>query len=270
MKTFATNLSTLLPEGIILPSELIQTFDWIEDQGWMTVHRSGAPEDHALMIYPKTLQSHPAKSHFGFVGTTLGYSAHWSAPDPVVDNRIAEIGETSGDGGRLAIWRDEAGKQQFVHIGHETLGVITDDLLVLLQFLAMGYPEPGYLPATDWTPIACFLANQGVEQLDDLPSEDHPILPTDFQAFLKQQFALDIPATARDLGIMPFPEYHDADTMDPFARWIAASTPAPSEADLAYELELMRRVESLGLTDDDSSDTIMGKIGSLFNLKSKK
>lgn|GEM_PF-1096866 len=270
MKTFARNLASLMPDGISLPPQLIETFDWLEDQGGLVVHGSGAPEDHALMLYPKELKNHPFKCHFAFVGTALTYTDHWPTPDPVIDARIAEIAETSGDGGRLAIWLDDEGKQQFVHIGHETLGVITDDPLVLLQFIAMGYPEPGFLPQTDMTPMECYLADQGVARLEDLTPEDRPVMPTAFQAFLNQRFNLAIPATACDLGITDFPEYHDTDTSDPFARWIASATPAPSDADLAYELELMRTVETLDLKDDDTSDAIMAKIGSLFNSQSKK
>lgn len=76
-----------------------------------------------------------------------------------------------------------------------------------------------------------------------------------------------MPATARDLGIVNFPEYHDAETTDPFAQWITAATPEPTAEELAYELELMRTVESLDLQDTDSTDTIMQKIGSLFQSK---
>ncbi len=118
--------------------------------------------------------------------------------------------------------------------------------------------------------MACYLAAQGVARVEDLPPADRPALPTGFQTFLKQRFDLDIPATARDLGITDFPQYHDTDTTDPFARWIAVATPAPSDDDLAYELELMRRVETLDLKDDDDSDAIMAKIGSLFNSQSEK
>jgi hypothetical protein len=270
VKTFANNLAALMPEGITLPPELTQTFDWLEDQGGLVVRRAGAPEDHTLMIYPPELHNHPAASHFGFVGTALPYTSNWTTPDPSVDARIAEIGETSGDGGRLAIWLDDAGKQHFVHIGHDTLGVITDDPAVLLQFLAMGYPEPGYLPQTDRLPLACYLSNVGVDRIEDLPEQDRPVPPVAFQTFLKHRFNLDIPATAQDLGITPFPEYHDSDTDDPFARWIAANTPEPNDADLAYELELMRAVETLDLKDDDTSDAIMAKIGSLFTSNSGK
>lgn len=39
------------------------------------------------------------------------------------------------------------------------------------------------------------------------------------------------------------------------------------DADLDYELELMRTVETLGLKNDDSSDAIMQKLGLLFQSK---
>lgn len=270
MKVFGKNLASLLPRGIILPPELLETFDWLEDQGGLVVKRSGAPQDHALMIYPEHLQRHPAKSHFGFVGSTDPFTCHWSTPDPEIDNRIAQIAETSGDGGRAAIWLDEDGKQQFVHIGHDTLGVITDDPLVFLQFIAMGYPEPGSLPQTDWTPTACFLADKSVTRIEDLPTADRPVLPTDLQGFLEQRFNVSMPATARDLGITGFAEYHAPEPTDPFARWIKEAAPDPTAVDLAYELELMRTVEALDIQDTDSSDTVMEKIGSLFNSSPKK
>jgi len=266
VKVFAQNLAKLMPAGITLPPELIQTFDWMEDQGWLHIREGAAPEDHWLAFYPADYIGHPMASHVTFGGTALPFTDHWSTPEPSIDARIAEIGETSGDGGRVAIWLDDAGKQQFVHIGHDTLGIITDDPLVLLQFLAMGYPEPGALEDTTLTPLQATLEFHGASSSAELAEDDLPVVPTALQAFLKSHFALDMPDTAHDLGIRNFPEYH-SDTTDPFALWIAATTPEPTEADLAYELELMRTVESLNLDDADSSDVIMEKIGSLFSSK---
>ncbi len=270
MKTFAQNLAKLAPDWVTLPPQLVETFDWLEDQGWHYIRAAAQPEDHYLLIYPPEHQNHPVTSHVGFGGTTLPYTDHWPTPDPDIDNRIFEFGETSGDGGRVAIWRDDDDNQQFVHIGHDNLGIITDDPLVLLQFLAMGYPEPGFLQQTTVTPIQAYLDYHGVEQLSDFHPDDTPILPTALQGFLKERFALDLPATGHDIGIINFPAYDDPDTTDAFARWITASTPAPSEADLAYEQELLRRVESLDLKDDDTSDTVMQKIGTLFQSKDEK
>jgi len=267
MKSFAQNLAALMPDGITLPGALIEAFDWLEDQGWHNIRGTGQPEDHWLSIYPPELLNHPVSSHVIFGGTTLPYTGHWAAPEPAIDARIAEIGETSGDGGRVAIWRDDAGTLRFVHIGHDSLGVITDDPLVLLQFLAMGYPEPGALERTDVTPAEAILEHHGITDRTALGPGDQPAAPQAFQAFLKQRFDLDIPARASDLGINDFAQYGDTDATDPFARWIAAATPEPTDADLAYEMELMRTVEALDIKDTDSTDIIMGKIGSLFQSK---
>lgn len=267
MKIFAQNLAKLAPDWVTLPPELIETFDWLEDQGWHNTREAGQPEDHYLLIYPPAFKNHPAVSHLAFGGTTLTYTGHWSTPDPDIDNRLFEFGETSGDGGRLAIWLDDEGKQQFVHLGHDTLGIITDDPTVLLQFLAMGYPEPGYLPQTNVTPIQAYLDYHGVQHLSDFAPNETPVMPTALQGFIKERYNLDMPATAHDTGITEFPAYGDATTSDAFALWITALTPAPTEAELAYEQELLRRVETLDLNDDDSSETIMNKIGTLFQSK---
>lgn len=266
MKVFAQNLTSLMPDGITLPPELIETFDWMEDQGWHHIRDTGAPEDHWLSFYPAEHLNNPVASYVTFGGSTLPFTGHWSAPDPNVDARIAEIAETSGDGGRVAIWLDEAGKQHFVHIGHDTLGVITDDPLILLQFLAMGYPEAGALDDTALTPLQATLDYHGVSNVSEFADDEQPVVPTALQGFLKDRFDLDMPATAHDLGITNFPEYQ-TDTSDPFATWVNAATPEPTEAELAYELELMRTVESLDIKDTDSADTIMQKIGSLFESK---
>lgn len=267
MKTFAQNLAALMPDWVNLPTELVETFDWLEDQGSHHVREGGAPEDHWLSIYPAQYLSHPGASHVTFGGSTLPFTGHWSAPDAKIDNRIAEIATTSGDGGRAAIWLDQSGKQQFVHIGYDTLGIITDDPLVFVQFMAMGYPEPGALEGTDLTPLQSALDYNGHETLDNFAPEDLPVPPVAFQIFLHDRFGLTMPATARDIGIGDFTEYGDTESTDAFARWVTSVTPEPTEADLAYEMELMRTVDSLDLKDSDSSDEILQKIGTLFKSK---
>ena len=267
MKVFTQNLMKLAPEWAALPSELIQTFDWMEDQGWLHMREGGQPEDHWLSIYPDQFLNHPSASNVTFGGTSLTLTGHWETPDPALDNRLFEIGETSGDGGRLAIWRDDTGTQQFVHLGHDNAGIITDDPLVVLQFLAIGYPEPEILEQTDMTPQQAFFDYHGIYDMNKFSPEDRPVYPLAFQGFLKQRFGLGMPASARAIGIADFAPYHDSEAADPFARWIAEITPPPSEAELAYEMELMRTVESLNIKDDDETETIMSKIGTLFQAK---
>ncbi|MBB3994048.1 hypothetical protein GGR95_001689 [Sulfitobacter undariae] len=267
MKTFAQNLTSLMPTGITLAPELIEAFDWLEDQGWHRVRDGGQPEDHWLSIYPEDQRNQAGASYVVFGGTTLPFTSHCSAPNPDVDNRIAEIATTAGDGGRAAIWLDEHGKQQFIQLGHDNASIITDDPLVFLQYLAMGYPEPGALEGTDITPLQSALEYHGFGSASDFAPNLSPILPIAFQGFLQNRFNLDIPATARDLGIKDFVEYNDEGTTDPFALWLTSVTPEPTEAELAYEMELMRTIDSLNLQDSDSSETILEKIGTLFNPK---
>jgi len=267
MKIFAQNLTALMPAGITLAPELIEAFDWLESQGWHQVRDGGKPEDHWLSIYPEDQRNQAGASHVVFGGTTLPFTSHWSTPNPDVDNRIAEIATTAGDGGRAAVWLDDNGKQQFIQLGHDSVGIITDDPLVFLQSLTMGYPEPGALEGTDITPLQSTLEYHGYETTAEFLLDEKPILPAAFQTFLKDRFNLDTPATARDLGIADFGAYHDEDTTDAFAGWLASVTPEPTEAELAYEMELMRTIDSLNLQDSDSSDTILEKIGTLFNPK---
>jgi len=267
MKTFAQNLMKLAPDWATLAPELIETFDWLEDQGWLTIRKDGQPEHYTLLIYPPELANHFGASHVGFGGTTLKYTSHWSTPNTEVDNRIFEIGTTSGDGGRLVLWLDEDGKQQFVQMGHDNAGIISDDPRVVLQFLAMGYPEPAALEQTDITPLQAFFDYHGVYDLDEIDPAEHPVAPTALQAFLKERFGLDMPATARAIGIADSAPYQDEETADPFNRWLAAMTPEPTQEELDYIDNLMRTVESLDLKDDDSSQTLMQKIGTLFKSK---
>lgn len=257
----------LAPDWVTLAPELIETFDWLEDQGWLNIRDAGRPEDHWLAIYPPELVDHYGASHVTFGGTNAKYTGHWSTPETDVDDRIFEIATTAGDGGRAAIWRDGDGKQKFIHMGHDTTGIISDDPLVFLQFLAMGYIEPGSLERTDLTPLEGFFEYHGVDSMEDVAPEERLIAPTAFQAFLKARFSLDMPDTARAIGINDFHYYQDPDTSDPFNRWLTSVTPPPTQAELDYIDSLMRTVESLDLKDDDSPDTLMQKIGSLFKGK---
>lgn len=81
MKTFAQNLMKLAPDWATLPPELVDTFDWLEDQGWLGIRDPGQPEDHWLSIYPAEQCDHFCASFVTFGGTTLKYTGHWSAPN---------------------------------------------------------------------------------------------------------------------------------------------------------------------------------------------
>lgn len=269
---FVQNLTTLMPPEMTLAPELVQTFDWLENQGWMTIREEGMPEDHLLWIYPPDMAQEQNASMVTFGTATLSYTSHWSAPDPSVDARIFEIAGTSGDGGRAAIWLDDAGKQWFVHLGHDVIGVISDDPVVLLQWLAMGYGEPGAMEATDLTPTQLAMNFEGAESEAELAEYGAlPLMPQAFQSYLEQTFGRPLPATARDLGIADFTYYDDPDSSDPFVRWLASVTPPPTEEELAYIAELEKVAAEmnfddleLDLDDDPEPKGFLGKLKGLF------
>jgi len=211
--SFADTLTKRFPGDQTLAPELMQTLNWMEDQGWLQTGRAGP----YMPVYPSSQMDDPTISFAHFMGTDLRYTAHWSTPDPSVDQRIAEIAVTSGDGARAAIWTDAAGDQWFVHLGHDTLGVISRDPLVFLQFMAMGYIEPGMLEQTSVTPLQDAMDANGITELTDFSPADLLTPPVALQTYLADTFNLTFPATAADLGIADFTSY-GLDTLKGFLR----------------------------------------------------
>ena len=134
-------------------------------------------------------------------------------PPPEVMARIVKFASAAGDGGCLSFWVDDNGQQRIVLFDHGMPFVLTDDPLVALQFLAMGYPEPAALNDATLSPAAYALAE----------GYDPPLLPTAFRTFLEDRFALSIPNSAADLGItIP------SDTAsDPVRDWLSEVMPEP-------------------------------------------
>ena len=268
--TFTKTLTSLMPQGMTLAPELAKTFDWMESQGWMMIHEPGDPLDHWMPIYPPSIEEKSNTSFVSFGTSGLAYTGHWSTPNPAVDARIFEIATTSGDGGRAAIWIDDAGKQWFVHLGHDALGVISDDPLVLLQWLAMGYHEPGALEITDITPLASLLEYHGYESTDEFEEDEGlTIPPTDFQAFLTAEFGTTAPETAHALGIAEFDYYGDEESNDPLVKWIISVTPPPTEEELAYIDELTKMASEMDFDDltldgEPKPQGLFGKLKGFF------
>ena len=154
-----------------------------------------------------------------------------------------------------------------MHLGHDTTGIIPNDPRAFLQFLAMGYPEPGSLRQTDITPLQAFFDYHGVYDMDEVAKDERPVPPNAFQTFLKDRFDLDMPATAHAIGVADFAYYQDPDTTDPFNRWLTSVTPPPTQEELDYIDNLMRTVEELDLKETGRSETLMQKIGRLFKSK---
>ncbi len=253
--TFTDQMTKLMPANMQLAPELVRTFDWLEEQGWMEVRPGGKPEDHVLYIYPPDVADHQNASFVSFGTVNQDTNEHWVGGYPNADGRIFEIAITSGDGGRAVIWLDDAGVQQYVHLGHDNAGVISCDPVVFLQFLAMGYVEPGGLDFTDVTPEQDALEYYGLTDPSEFgkndPDEQPAIEPTAFRQFIETEFNVKIPETARALGIADFTAYGQQRSDDPFINWLISVTPPPTAEELAYIAKLEKMVEGLNIENLD-------------------
>ncbi|MBF9042364.1 hypothetical protein HKCCE4037_03435 [Rhodobacterales bacterium HKCCE4037] len=208
--SFAQDLREHLPDGLILPDPIAEAMDWVEAQGWGGVYTHRDPDAFSsryLSIYPPEVRDQLGASLVVFT-YEAGPPLH--EPPPEAMNRIATIASIAGDGGTLSLWRDNAGKQWFVVFNHGDPHVLTDDPLVALQFLAIGYSEPAALIDATLTPH---------EEARDVPI----ILPDAFRAFVEDRFDVQVPARASDLGITIPPN----DARDPIRLWIDQIMPEP-------------------------------------------
>ncbi|WP_224816769.1 hypothetical protein [Hasllibacter sp. MH4015] len=211
--SFAEDMATHLPDGLTLPTAFVRTFDWLEAQGWHDTVPNGDPQDFGnrmLFIYPQAARNLPSASHvvFRFEAGPPLYQ-----PPPEAMARVATIAKIAGDGGTLSLWLDDDGKQWIVVFNHGIPYVLTDDALIALQFLALGYTEPGAITDPGLTPIEHALQDFG----------DPPVPPLEFRAFLTDTFGVTLPDRASALGItIP------ADIApDPIRDWIEAVMPEP-------------------------------------------
>lgn len=210
--SYANELRQRLPKGMTLPEPFAQTFDWLEAQGWTTSH--GLPGDdpfaqQSLLIYPPDFEpAHQAS----MVSFAYEPGPPVFAPPAEALERITTFATIDGSGGCMSFWLDDAGKQWIVVFNHGYPHVMTDDPLVALQFLAIGYLEPGTLLEPTMTVADC-------AELDAYLPEEMPIPPEGFRAFLTETFGVTIPERASDLGIR-IPEAGASDPIRDYMRRI--------------------------------------------------
>ncbi|OAN79036.1 hypothetical protein A8B78_01385 [Jannaschia sp. EhC01] len=193
--SFATDMKAALPEGMHLPDAFARTFDWLEAQGWRDVFARQDADvfaNHYLSVYPPEDRDRHGTSYVLF---SFEAGPPFHQPPPEVVARVARLGKIAGDGGTLSLWLDDNGSQHFVVFNHGEPQELIDDPVKVLQFLAIGYSEPGAM--TDPMQTATEQAAQ------DMAAP--PILPNAFRTFLTETFGVAIPERAADLGITMAP-----------------------------------------------------------------
>ena len=146
-------LENALPEGMQIPEELRKLYQWIEDNGYYE-DRDGVRYGY---LYPqdKLRDSWTDDEREG--GTDISFyvlkhsdreellEISYGKDKEEVRRRLLPFARSGGDGSECALWLDDEGHTQIVHIGSGSGSVMTCVLgkngLDFLRLLAIGYDE---------------------------------------------------------------------------------------------------------------------------------
>ncbi len=146
-------LENALPEGMQIPEELRKLYQWIEDNGYYE-DRDGVRYGY---LYPqdKLRDSWTDDEREGGSDITFNVDEESYRNDLLkilyqqyaeeVGRRLLSFARSGGDGSECALWLDDEGRTQIVHIGSGSGSVMTCILvkngLDFLRLLAIGYDE---------------------------------------------------------------------------------------------------------------------------------
>jgi hypothetical protein len=219
MNCFSRIIMDSFPRGIAVPEPLAQFFAWIGDRA--VVRR----KDHMFaFVDPDWTRSslfvEPVRS---------GDSVAWTnSCDPEVSDRLAPFCATGGDGSRAALWRDDDGRTQIVHMGSGSgstmAGVLVEDAIDFLRLLAIGYDELCWPEDHHQTPWSLYAKHRAeLEAVDDAKGLewfgefDEPL---QLRSWVSETFGVTVPATAAEL-VGNLGEMGDNSSDDPFLQWLS-------------------------------------------------
>ena len=146
-------LENALPEGMQIPEELRQLYQWIEDNGYYMDAKGVRygwlfPED-------KIKESWTDNERIG--GTMITFNVdeesyrnelleiQYKEHLEEVKRRLLVFAQSGADGSECALWLDDEGRTQIVHIGSGSGSMMTcilvKNALDFLRLLAIGYDE---------------------------------------------------------------------------------------------------------------------------------
>lgn len=227
---FSKQFQIEVPTAIVLPETLLQTLDWVESNAVVQTFADG--RQCALLYTPSEMEG-GGKADLSSPIFQVFEDFYYDYADlsrEAVKARLFLCVRTGGDGSHAGIWLDEAGVQKFVHIGSGSGsiwgGVITDNAIDFLRFLAIGYTEPAFSEYHDKNIEAAWFAYHGYELEDKAAlikaGAYHPTVPPRaFQKFLTDTFNVKIPERASEIIKHPVATYGNPQD-DPFALWLKA------------------------------------------------
>ena len=214
-------LENALPEGMQIPEELRKLYQWIEDNGYY-IDAKGVrygwlfPED-------KIKESWTDNERIG--GTMITFNVdeesyrnelleiQYKEHLDEVKRRLLVFARSGADGSECALWLDDEGHTQIVHIGSGSGSMMTcilvKNALDFLRLLAIGYDE------------ICW-------------DEDYPLSPnsnkdntfvhpnTQYQEWVQNTFHTTIPKIG--LEVVTPHNMNDEPITDPFLKWFFEMT----------------------------------------------
>lgn len=214
---FADYVRASLPDAMALPAEFVAALDWMDDND--CVHASPTSEGRRYAtLYPGRTPGQ-GMSCVSIHAVDPEDAVYWMGKGVAGAERLAPFIRTGYDGSYAALWRDPQDKLRFVHLGSGSgstwAGVITDDPVTMLRFLAIGYPEPCWPAMLELTPLEAY-------EEDDFSDEAPFTPPTQFQQWVSRTFNVAIPAHAHDL-VPTTPDMDAANPTDPFLLWLKSA-----------------------------------------------
>jgi hypothetical protein len=213
MTNFLQEIESSLPKGLTLPDPFKAMFAWMDKNGCVHGDRFGG---RYASLYPFAEDPEGCKlSLISFAPVDQGGAPGWTGNDPAAGARLAPFIRTGGDGSQAAIWLDDQGRQQFVHLGSGSgstmLCTLTDNPVDFLRLLAIGYRELCWPEQFDVEPEEVIF-----EELDE---DEQYRLPVQFRDWVESTFGVTVPATASEI-VRNTADMDAAKSDDPFWIWI--------------------------------------------------
>lgn len=214
-------LENALPKGMQIPEELRKFYQWIEDNGYYS-ENEGIRYGY---LYPQDKLRESWKEEEREGGTDIAFSVlknidreevlenYYKKHKDEVRRRLLVFAQSGADGSECALWLDDEGRTQIVHIGSGSGSIMTcilvKNALDFLRLLAIGYDE------------ICW-------------DEDYPLPPnsnkdntfvhpnTQYQEWVQNTFHTTIPKIG--LEVVTPHNMNDEPITDPFLKWFLEMT----------------------------------------------
>ena len=214
-------LENALPEGMQIPEELRKLYQWIEDNGYYMDAKGVRygwlfPED-------KIKESWTDNERIG--GTMITFNVdeesyrnelleiQYKEHLEEVKHRLLVFARSGADGSECALWLDDEGRTQIVHIGSGSGSMMTcilvKNALDFLRLLAIGYDE------ICWDEDYPFPPNSNKDNTFVHPN-------TQYQEWVQNTFHTTIPKIG--LEVVTPHNMNDEPITDPFLKWFFEMT----------------------------------------------